>query len=67
VTVAVPTIEELQSWGLTSGGFGGGITPDARYGAILDVGGVHNVHFMDNHDKYHWDIHQLSKYVLQYI
>jgi hypothetical protein len=62
VSVAKPEPSELESWGIVGKGFGGGIGTDSRYGAIIDVGGVHNVHYMANHDKSHWDVNALTTY-----
>jgi hypothetical protein len=61
VKVERPDPNKLQKeWGLAAGGLGGG-SNGAAYGAIIDVGGINNVHYLANHDKNHWDVKKLAE------
>jgi len=62
VTVERPQPELLDSWGVAASGLGGGINDGDATGAIVDIGGVNNIHFKANHDKNHWSVDNLAKY-----
>ena len=65
VSVKVERVDEetLKQWGVVGRGL---CNENDTTGAILDVGGVNNIHYKLNHDKYCWDVDELAKYVSIY-